>query len=208
MKKKYLIMFSILTACFITGCSKTSPELSYSGNEILYTCTKEDLNLFNETVNVNITDKQGFVIIDSNSEIQEYTNNVLEFTKENKVDIKNCFFVSYEEVTKNKFNSQTAIIHKDPVKGEIKINVSGNYSYKVINSKNFFDIYSTSNELNNYINANIISVYTSNIQSKTYSDLTKEKKFNKEQLKSLNVLVNGYGIEITKVNIKSVKQSN
>lgn len=35
MKKKISILICIFALCFITGCSKT-PELSYTGSELIY----------------------------------------------------------------------------------------------------------------------------------------------------------------------------
>ena len=204
MKKRFLI-FNILMLFFATGCSKT-PELSYDGDEIIYSCTEEDINLFDGLVNVNITDKQGFVMTDSNNEMKEYTNGLLEFTDEDGVDIQNCFFVSYEEITGNNFASRTAISHRDPVEGGMKISVSGNYSYKVSDSKVFVDTYSTSEELNRYINTNILAVYTLNMQSKTYDELASEIEFNETKLASVNSLISKYGVEVTKVNIETVEK--
>lgn len=204
MKKKFLIL-SIFVVAFMAGCSKT-PELSYSGDEIIYSCTDEDIKLFEDKVNVNISDKQGFVMVDSNSEMKEYTNGLLEITEEDEVDVKECFFVSYEEVTGNKFATRSAITHKDPVEGGMRISVSGNYSYKVSDSKIFADTYTTSEELNRYVNTYIVSVYTINMQSKTYDELASETEFDENKLKSVNSLLSKYGIVVTKVNIESVEK--
>lgn len=205
MQKKIYVIISIIALCLMTGCSKT-PELSYAGEEILYSCTKEQVNLFKEDVNVNINEKQGFIFIDNNFERKEYTNGLLEFTEENRPDVSKCYFISYEEITGNKFESRTAISHRDPVEGGMRISVSGNYSFKVKDSKTFIDNYTTLEQLNNYINTNINSVYILSMPSKTYTELASETEFDETKLKSVNSLVSKYGIEVTNVNIETVQK--
>lgn len=204
MKKKFLV-FNLLLLCFMTGCSKT-PELSYDGDEIIHFCTEEDIDLFKGEVDVHISDKQGFVMVDSNSEMKEYTDGVLEITEEDEIDVESCFFVSYEEVTGNQFASRNAISHRDPVEGGMRISVGGSYSYKVSDSKIFADTYSTTEELNRYINTYIVSVYTMNMQSKTYDELASETEFDEVRLEAVNSLVSKYGIEVTNVSIESVEK--
>lgn len=200
-------MLGILILGFVTGCSKT-PELSYDGDKIIYFCTEDDVKLFGREVNVNIGAKQGFVMVHSNEEIKEYTNGLLEITEEDEFDVQSCFFVSYEEVTGNKFASRNAIAHKDPVLGGMRISVSGSYSYKVSNSRVFADTYSTEEELNRYINTNIVSVYTMNMQSRTYEELVSEKEFDESKLQAVNSLVSKYGVELLEVNIELVEKVN
>lgn len=187
----------------MTSCSKI-PELAYTGDEIIYFCTEDDVKLFEGEVNVNISDKQGFVMTDSNSEMKEYIDGLLEFTEEDEIDIQSCFFVSYEEVTGNSFAIRTAISHRDPVEGGMKISVSGNYSYKVSDSKVFVNAYSTLEQLNRYINTNVLAVYTLNMQLKTYDELASETEFDEAKLASVNSLMSKYGVEVTKVNIETV----
>ena len=90
--KKIFLIFSICILILMGGCSNTK-ELSYNGKQVVYQCTDEDVKLFKEEVIVNITDKQGFIMVDSNSEMNEYTNGLLEFTEEDEVDLQKCFFV-------------------------------------------------------------------------------------------------------------------
>ena len=204
MKKSFLVL-SILMLCFMTGCSRT-PELSYDGDEIIYFCTEDDVKLFEGEVNVNIGALQGFVMVQSDDEVKEYTNGLLKVTEEDEFDVQSCFFVSYEEITGNEFASRNAIAHKDPVLGGMRISVSGTYSYKVSNSKVFADNYSTEEELKRYINTSIVSVYTMNMQSLTYEELVSEKEFDEGKLVSVNSLVSKYGIEVVKVNIELVEK--
>ena len=204
MRKRFLV-FSVFVLCFMAGCSKT-PELSYTGNEMIYSCTEEDIALFDGNVNVNISDKQGFIYIDTNSEWKEYTNGLLEFTEENKIDVEKCYFVNYEEVTGNKFASRSAISHRDPVEGGMRISVSGSYSFRIIDSKVFIDTYTTLEQLNNYINTNINSVYIFNMPSKTYDELASETEFDEAKLSAVNSLISKYGVEVTKVSIESVEK--
>lgn len=189
----------------MTGCSKI-PELSYAGEEIMYSCTEDDIHLFDGAVHVNISDKQGFIMIDSNGEVKEYTDGLLEFEVDDGIDIQSCFFVRYDEITGNQFASRTAISHRDPVEGGMKISVSGNYSYKVSDRKVFVDAYSTTEELERYINTYIVSVYTMNMQSKTYDELVHETEFDATKLGAVNSLVSKYGVEITEVKIETVEK--
>lgn len=205
MKKKITIILGLIALCFMTGCSKT-PELNYSGEDILYTCTDEEVALFKEDVNVTIKENQGFIYLDDNEERKEFTDGLLEFNEDNRPNVQKCYFISYEEITGNKFASRTAIAHRDPVEGGMKITVSGNYSYKVKDSKTFMETFTTLEQLNNYINTNINSVYILNMQSKTYTELSSETEFDEAKLSSVNSLVSKYGIEVTKVNIETVEK--
>ena len=205
MKKKMTIVLGLVAICFMTGCSKT-PEISYEGKDLIHDCTAEQIDLFAEDVNVMIGEKQNFVYVDSNYEHQEFTDGLLEFNEENRPDVKSCFFVNREEQTGIKFASRTAISFRDPVEGGMRISVSGNYSYKIIDSKTFKDTYTTTEELTNKIQAQINAVYTLNMQGKTYSDLSQEKEFDEAKLTSVNATISKYGVEVTKVNIEAVEK--
>ena len=181
MKRKITVVLGLVAICFMTGCSKT-PEISYDGKDLIHDCTAEQIDLFAEDVNVMIGEKQNFVYVDSNYEHQEFTDGLLEFNEENRPDVKSCFFVNREEQTDIKFASRTAISFRDPVEGSMRISVSGNYSYKIIDSKTFKDTYTTTEELTNKIQAQINAVYTLNMQGKTYSDLSQEKEFDEAKL--------------------------
>lgn len=205
MKKKITIILGLVAICFMTGCSKT-PELSYTGEDILYTCTDEQVALFKDDVNVKIAEKQGFIYIDSNDIRDEYTDGVLEFNEDNKVDVKECYFISYKEITDNKFGSKSAIAHKDPVEGSMKISISGNYSYKVSNSLTYMQSDMTSEQLTNYISIQLNAIYVMNMKDKTYSELSQEKEFDETKMNSINASVSKYGLEVTKVNVETVEK--
>lgn len=204
MKRKVLLYLFAIS--FITGCSKT-PVISYSGNDLVHVCTAEQIDLFVEDVNVIIEEKQNFVFVDSNNEYHEYTDGKLEFNEDNRADVKSCFFVNREEQIGNQFESTTAIAHKDPVEGGMKISIRGNYSYKINNSKIFKENYTTTDELKTKIQTQINAVYILNMKGKTYTELVQEKEFNEAKLNAVNASVSEYGIEITKVNIKTVDKN-
>ena len=205
MKRKITVVLGLVAICFMTGCSKT-PEISYDGKDLIHDCTAEQIDLFAEDVNVMIGEKQNFVYVDSNYEHQEFTDGLLEFNEENRPDVKSCFFVNREEQTDIKFASRTAISFRDPVEGSMRLSVSGNYSYKIIDSKTFKDTYTTTEELTNKIQAQINAVYILNMQGKTYSDLSQEKEFDEAKLTSVNATISKYGVEVTKVNIEAVEK--
>lgn len=205
MKRKIIVVLGLVAICFMTGCSKT-PEISYDGKDLIHDCTAEQIDLFAEDVNVMIGEKQNFVYVDSNYEHQEFTDGLLEFNEENRPDVKSCFFVNREEQTDIKFASRTAISFRDPVEGSMRLSVSGNYSYKIIDSKTFKDTYTTTEELTNKIQAQINAVYILNMQGKTYSDLSQEKEFDEAKLTSVNATISKYGVEVTKVNIEAVEK--
>lgn len=205
MKRKITVVLGLVAICFMTGCSKT-PEISYEGKDLIHDCTAEQVDLFVEDVNVIIGEKQNFVYVDSNYEHQEFTDGLLEFNEENRPDVKSCFFVNREEQTDIKFASRTAISFRDPVEGSMRLSVSGNYSYKIIDSKTFKDTYTTTEELTNKIQAQINAVYILNMQGKTYSDLSQEKEFDEAKLTSVNATISKYGVEVTKVNIEAVEK--
>lgn len=205
MKRKIIVVLGLVAICFMTGCSKT-PEISYDGKDLIHDCTAEQIDLFAEDVNVMIGEKQNFVYVDSNYEHQEFTDGLLEFNEENRPDVKSCFFVNREKQTDIKFASRTAISFRDPVEGSMRLSVSGNYSYKIIDSKTFKDTYTTTEELTNKIQAQINAVYILNMQGKTYSDLSQEKEFDEAKLTSVNATISKYGVEVTKVNIEAVEK--
>lgn len=205
MKKKLFVLMRIGALCFMTGCSKT-PEISYDGKDLIHDCTAEQIDLFVEDVNVMIGEKQNFIYVDSNYEHQEFTDGLLEFNEENRPDVKSCFFVNREEQIDIKFASRTAISFRDPVEGGMRLSVSGNYSYKIIDSKTFKDTYTTTEELTNKIQAQINAVYILNMQGKTYSDLSQEKEFDETKLNAVNTSIAKYGIEVTKINIEAVEK--
>ena len=205
MKRKIIVVLGLVAICFMTGCSKT-PEISYDGKDLIHDCTAEQIDLFAEDVNVMIGEKQNFVYVDSNYEHKEFTDGLLEFNEENRPDVKSCFFVNREEQTDIKFGSRTAISFRDPVEGSMRLSVSGNYSYKIIDSKTFKDTYTTTEELTNKIQAQINAVYILNMQGKTYSDLSQEKEFDEAKLTSVNATISKYGVEVTKVNIEAVEK--
>jgi len=205
MNIKRMFLLSIIFLCFITGCSKI-PKLSYSGEDILYACSNDDVNLFRDELNVIIKKNQGFIYIDNNENRKEYTDGLLEFNDENKIDVKECYFISYNEMTGNKYKSKSSIAHRDPIEGSIRISVSGNYSYKVVNSKVFIDNYTSKEILNNYINSQINAIYILNMNGKTFDDLSKEKQFDESKMTSLNLSASKYGIKITEVNIETVEK--
>lgn len=205
MKRKITVVLGLVAICFMTGCSKT-PEISYEGKDLIHDCTAEQVDLFVEDVNVMIGEKQNFVYVDSNYEHQEFTDGKLEFNEENRPDVKSCFFVNREEQTDNKFASRSAIAFRDPVEGSMRISVSGNYSFKIIDSKTFKENYTTIEELTNKIQTQINAVYTLNMQGKTYSDLSQEKEFDEAKLNSVNATISKYGVEVTKVNIETVEK--
>ncbi len=205
MKKNVSILLSIFALCLITGCSKT-PELSYSGDELLYTCTDEQVSLFKEDVNVNITDKQSFAYFDNNSEMKEFTDGLLEFNEENRPEISRCYFVKRDEITGNEFSSKSNIAFKDSAEGSMKLKITGTYSYKIVDSKTFIENYTTTNKLTNAIYTQINAIFIANMGSKTYAELSNEKEFDVERLNALNsTITSKYGIEVTKVNINLEK---
>lgn len=204
MKKKTFILFSIFVLFFMMWCSKT-PELSYNGNDLLYTCTDEQVSLFKEDINVNITNKQSFVYFDNNSEMKEFTDGVLEFNEENRPVISKCYFVKKDEITENEFSSKS-IAFRDSIEGSMKLKITGTYSYKIVDSKTFIENYTTTEKMTNAVYTQINAIFIANMGSKTYAELLTEKEYDIEKLNTLNsTITNKYGIEITKVNINLEK---
>lgn len=205
MKKKVSILLGIFALCLMTGCSKT-PELSYSGNDLLYTCTDEQVSLFKEDVNVNITDKQSFAYFDNNSEMKEFTDGLLEFNEENRPEVSKCYFVKKDEITGNEFSSKSNIAFRDPTEGSMKLKITGTYSYKIVDSKTFIENYTTTEKMTNAVYTQINAIFIANMGSKTYAELSTEKEFDVERINALNsTITSKYGIEVTKVNINLEK---
>lgn len=202
MKKKISVLLVIfLLLCFIGGCSKT-PEISYEGDELLYTCTDEQIELFKEDVNVVITDKQSFVYFDTNSEMYEFTDGVLAINDDNRPEVTNCYFVRKDEVSANEFSSKSNIAFNDPTEGSMKLKISGTYSYKIIDSKTFIENYTTTEDLTRSMATQINAVFVMNMPSKTFAQLSAETEYDSDKLTSLNSMFTpNYGIEITSVNI-------
>ncbi len=202
--KKFSILLGIISLFLVTGCSKT-PELSYNGNDLLYTCTDEQINLFKEDVNVNITDKQSFVYFNNNSEMKEFTDGLLEFNEENRPEVSKCYFVKKDDITENEFSSKT-IAFKDSTEGSMKLKLTGTYSYKIVDSKTFIENYTSTKNIENAIYTQINAIFITNMGSKTYAELSSKKEYDVENLDALNsTITNKYGIEVIKVNINLEK---
>lgn len=197
MKKVLVLLFLILS---ITGCSKIK-ELNYNENDLLYTCTDSDINLFKDDVNVNITDKQSFVYFNENSEMKEFTNGLLKFNDDNRVNVTRCYFVRKDEIN-NEFSSKSNIAFKDKVEGSMNLKLSGNYSFKIVDSKTFIEAYSAQDKFFNALESQINATFVVNMPSKTFEELSNEKEFDVSKLNALNnALTPKYGIKVIKVNI-------
>lgn len=203
MKKVFILLVAVL--CLMTGCSKT-PELSYNGNDLLYICTDEQVSLFKEDVNVNITDKQSFAYFDNNSEMKEFTDGMLKFNEDNRPEVSKCYFVKKDEITENDFSSKSNIAFRDPTEGSMKLKINGTYSYKIVDSKTFIENYTTTEKMTNAVSTQINAIFIANIGSKTYAELLTEKEYDIERLNALNsTITSKYGIEVTRVNINLEK---
>lgn len=209
--RKKLYITCIFVLILITGCNsqkevkkeKQTNELNYNGTEIIHICSDDELSLFKEKVKVTVIENQSFTLVDNNYKFKDYTEGEHIINEIN--DIKNCFFVNYGEVSNNKFGSTTPINIKDSKYGTLQIEILGNYSYKVINSKDFANSYKDLEYLNQLLRNNIINVYSSYVSSKSYYDILKKISFNSNELNKLNEKIKMYGIEITKVNIECIK---
>lgn len=204
MKKNFLVLFAIFALFLITGCSKV-PKLSYNGNDLLYTCTDEQVSLFKEDVKVSITNEQSFVYFDNSYEMKEFTDGILEFNEDNRPEVSKCYFVKRDEITENEFSSKS-IAFKDPIEGSMKFKIVGTYSYKIIDSKTFIENYTTTEKMTSAVYTQINAIFIANMGSKTFSELSTEKEYDAERLNILNsTITSKYGIEVTKVNISLEK---
>lgn len=205
--KKTLIWLACFIVFLSSGCSKTA-SLSYGGSELLYNCTEEEIALFEGDVDVNIKSNQGFAYYDNYGDWHEYTNGIYSVNDDNRITVTKCYFIDRSVREGNSYTSKN-IAFKDENEGSMKLVVSGDYSYKVYDSRTLVENYTDFDEINRKIVAQINAIYImDNIQYKTYSELLETKEFTEDQLHSLNVSsVYQYGIEVTKVttNISKVE---
>lgn len=219
MKRKFLIV-SLFVLFMTTGCGNI-PELYYEGEEFVYTCSSEDVKLFDGNLDVLTLKNQGFVLIYKDSKwdeiINEKENLKLKFRKNdsNRKEISFCYFINYDKTKNNSFEITEGIQFKDNKEGNINVSIKGNYSFSVIDFEKFIAYYSmedyedfnkSEKDINDVIKSSILDVYITNSKEKTYTELIKEKEFSEEELEQINSILSNYGIEVIEVNIEEVSK--
>lgn len=211
MKNKfYLVCF--LTLVFITVCSsqkevKTNKQinkLDYSGSEIIHICSAEELSLFKENVKVIVSENQSFALINKDFQYEEYTEGQHKINKSDSKDINSCYFINYNEVSENKFGTATPLSYKDSTYGHLELTMYGNYTYRVVNSKNISNTYTNLENLNQIIIKNIINVLSRYIQLKTDYHSILELQITQNEIEEINKLISKYGVEITQINVLGI----
>lgn len=209
--KKAVVLLALLF--IVTGCSKT-PELKYEGKDIVYFCTKEDIKLFESEVNVFTKNNQGFLSIEDgkwHEKINHEEDVKLEYKEKDNMDA--CYFVNYDNM-KHEFGTRTPISFRDKEEGSIRFHVKGNYVYTINNMEKFYNVViksedfdTTIEDMYRLVTAELNASYILNLGSKTFADLQNEKEFTEEMIERVNlILIDRYGIELTKVSIESVEK--
>lgn len=201
----------------LTGCSKI-PEIKYDGKDVVYTCTKDEIELLKSDVDVIAEANQGFLTI-VNGEWNEVINNEekheIKYREKNSDNgnVDACYFINYDNMN-YKFGTTTPISFKDKDEGGIRFHVKGNYDYTIDNMQLFYDnILSTEDfgdtmeTVYRKINAEIVATYILNMNSKTFAELKSETVFNEKMIERVNSIIkDAYGIKLTKVNIENVEK--
>lgn len=202
MKKRFVLGCS-LVLFLVTGCGKYE-ELKYNGDEVFRACSDQEIALFEKKVKVIVGKDQGFTIVNDEFVSENYTKGEHKFKKEK---VNNCFFVSYNEVTDNKFGTSSSIYYDDPIYGRLGIRVSGVYSFRVVNNRQF-GTYGTSMEVfYDIIQSHIIYTLSERLTSNkyvSYLDLFRTAYFEDSELESVNEYVNDCGVEVTEVLFHSI----
>lgn len=209
--KKAIILLALLF--IVTGCSKT-PELKYEGKDIVYFCTKEDIKLFESEVNVFAKKNQGFLSIEDgkwHEKINHEEDVKLEYKEKDNMDA--CYFVNYDNM-KHEFGTRTPISFRDKEEGSIRFHVKGNYVYTINNMEKFYNVViksedfdTTIEDMYRLVTTELNASYILNLGSKTFADLQNEKEFTEEMIERVNlIIIDKYGIELTKVSIESVEK--
>lgn len=209
--KKAIILLALLF--IVTGCSKT-PELKYEGKDIVYFCTKEDIKLFESEVNVLAKKNQGFLSIEDgkwHEKINHEEAVKLEYKEKDNMDA--CYFVNYDNM-KHEFGTRTPISFRDKEEGSIIFHVKGNYVYTINNMEKFYNVViksedfdTTIEDMYRLVTTELNVSYILNLGSKTFADLQNEKEFTEEMIERVNlIIIDKYGIELTKVSIESVEK--
>lgn len=209
--KKAVVLLALLF--IVTGCSKT-PELKYEGKDIVYFCTKEDIKLFESEVNVFTKKNQGFLSIEDgkwHETINHEEDVKLEYKEKDNMDA--CYFVNYDNM-KHEFGTRTPISFRDKEEGSIRFHVKGNYVYTINNMEKFYNVViksedfdTTIEDMYRLVTTELNASYILNLGSKTFADLQNEKEFTEEMIERVNlIIIDKYGIELTKVSIESVEK--
>lgn len=209
--KKAIVLLALLF--IVTGCSKT-PELKYEGKDIVYFCTKEDIKLFESEVNVFAKKNQGFLSIEDgkwHETINHEEDVKLEYKEKDNIDA--CYFVNYDNM-KHEFGTRTPISFRDKEEGSIRFHVKGNYVYTINNMEKFYNVViksedfdTTIEDMYRLVTTELNASYILNLGSKTFADLQNEKEFTEEMIERVNlIIIDKYGIELTKVSIESVEK--
>jgi hypothetical protein len=204
----------------ITGCSKT-PELSYTGEEEIYVCTKEDVDLLNSNVNVIAKVNQGFLVVDDKDVWEEHINHVedleLKYREKslNKKNVSACYFINYDNM-KNKFGTLSPILFMDEELGKVSFHLKGEYEYTIYNMPKYYGLILKAENVDNVIdnlyrkiNSEVIAAYTLKVNSKTFAEIQLEKKFDEDMLNKVNESIKDlYGIEIKNIDIHKIERIN
>ena len=207
MKNKLLLVL-ITILVLVTACNQKEEKkdlniLKYEGNDLAYICSETDLELFSKDVSVTVKDNQSFSLYDINNNYQEYKTG--EHIIKSDTKIKSCFFTNHATVENNKFGTSTYITYNDYVYGKLQFSMYGNYSFKVIDSKKFIEIYPSFETSKMVFGTYITTVYRNYISKMTYNDIILEKEMPEFELSKVNEYIKEYGIEITKVNYEGIK---
>lgn len=215
--KRIIILFILLFV--VTGCTFENDFsdvniLKYEGDDFIYSCTKEDIKLFESEVNVLLNKNQGFLSIEDgkwHEKINHEEDIKLEYKEKDNMEA--CYFVNYDNMN-HKFGTQAPIIIKDKEQGTIRFGMRGNYDYTIYNTEKFVnEILSTDNyeetleQILFLVNSEINLAYSNDVRNKSFTEIQNEKEFSKELLEKINSSIRDrFGIELTKVNIESVEK--
>lgn len=208
MKKKVLVL-CIFVFIFITGCGNYK-EIKHVGDELIYNCSKEELEILQNGAKVTVDQNQGFILISESNDTKEYPTGQYDVSKNYGKITKNCVFINYNEVKDNKFGTIYPIAFKDPEYGVLKFTAMGTYSYKIVDSKKFINNYSGANFEDDLFNSvllgfnNMIQKKSSNLK---YNELISKTSFSSDELREIseyNYLLINKGIQITELKLQSI----
>ena len=217
--KRIIILFILLFV--VTGCTFENDFsdvniLKYEGDDFIYSCTNDDIKLFESKVNVLLNQDQGFLSLEDgkwHEKINHEEDIKLEYSEKDNMEA--CYFINYENMN-YKFGTQSPIVISDQEQGIVRFRMRGNYDYTIYNTEKFVaDVLSTDNyeetmeQILLLVNREIISAYSNDVYSKSFIEIQKEKEFSKELLEKINSSIQDrFGIELTKVNIEEVEKVN
>ncbi len=197
------IFFTILILLLLCGCAKSNVRISFDNSDACYELTDIDKSKIKKDALLILNSNQNLIFFDLNKFFESGTYRIDK--QEVNMFSRRVYLVNKSTFYENSFVNTTKIKMNDVKYGEIYINLTGNYDFKITDSMTFINGYiNYKGDAYNYINFlinNECLKYFSELAGETYTVLS----YNSSAIGSniVNKLNNkNYGIEFSNMTLK------